>query len=552
MRVLTTLFLIAGISFLHAQTPLTTLTGKLADSMKEVIAPKSTYSQSLYADENKPYLLTFKRVTVNDKGKSSEEKWLFNLADIDPKGVRIEAAKDVLRVNLRVNKGQKYVQYFRDGALSSYTDMVTIFGLGIDNGRDIEALVREAVPLAVSLWEKEANIDGKSPEQLIQRLTSLVSDMSSGGTDYRQRLEQMNDYPDRLKLNVVTSTSKNSKQETFIWSLGDLKGSDIRLAISGANAVVEAATKDNLAWVAAESEGVRQDYAKKVSIRVPDADQGKLIVAVMEKLVPFGEKEIQKRLPEPGKSSQAFELLSENLGRFPAAKTEYEVSLVKDCQCQLTEKQGAATETVYGFHFGDLDPKSVKLGMKGDLVEIRVGVEKKNNYVWVSRNNAQQNYDNELVFRAGDVEKGRLIAHLIPSLIEQCPEKTNLGSLEDVQRWIAKGKAPESGVSQDLTIQSAGDPCKWKYIESAVTEKSSTESTFEFNAYDLDPDQVKIVVNKKTVGVSVQTQKKQNIISSVVKEKPGYVSALQFEVADIVAAKSLKATLEQLIRNCNQ
>lgn len=552
MRVLTTLFLIAGISFLHAQTPLTTLTGKLADSMKEVIAPKSTYSQSLYADENKPYLLTFKRVTVNDKGKSSEEKWLFNLADIDPKGVRIEAAKDVLRVNLRVNKGQKYVQYFRDGALSSYTDMVTIFGLGIDNGRDIEALVREAVPLAVSLWEKEANIDGKSPEQLIQRLTSLVSDMSSGGTDYRQRLEQMNDYPDRLKLNVVTSTSKNSKQETFIWSLGDLKGSDIRLAISGANAVVEAATKDNLAWVAAESEGVRQDYAKKVSIRVPDADQGKLIVAVMEKLVSFGEKEIQKRLPEPGKSSQAFELLSENLGRFPAAKTEYEVSLVKDCQCQLTEKQGAATETVYGFHFGDLDPKSVKLGMKGDLVEIRVGVEKKNNYVWVSRNNAQQNYDNELVFRAGDVEKGRLIAHLIPSLIEQCPEKTNLGSLEDVQRWIAKGKAPESGVSQDLTIQSAGDPCKWKYIESAVTEKSSTESTFEFNAYDLDPDQVKIVVNKKTVGVSVQTQKKQNIISSVVKEKPGYVSALQFEVADIVAAKSLKATLEQLIRNCNQ
>ncbi len=552
MRVLTALFLLLGISFLQAQTTLASLTEQLAGAMKEVIAPKSTYDQSLIADTDKPYLMTFKRVTTSDKGKSFEEKWLFNLADIDPKGVRIEAAKDVLRVNLRVNRGQKYIQYFRDGALSSYTDVVPIFGLGIDNGRDIEALFRDAIPLAVPLWEKEADIAGKSPEQLIQRLISLVDDMSEGGTDYRQRLEQLNDYPDRLKLNVVTSTSKNSKQQTSIWSLGDLKDSGIRLAISGSNASVEAATRDNLAWVAVESDGTRQDYAKEVVIRVPDADRGKLIVAVLEKLVPFGEQEIKKRLPEPGSAAQSFALLSDNLGRFPASKTEYEVSILKDCQTTLTERQGAATESLCGFHFGDLDPKSVKLGMKGEIVEIKVNTKSKNNYVWVSRNNAQQNYDNEVVFRAGDVEKGRLIAHILPTLIEQCPETAEAGDFSKIQQWISKGKAPESGVTQDLSLQQSGETCKWKYVESSISEKSTSESTFDFNAYDLDPEQVKIVVSKKMVSVSVQTVKKQNIISSMVKEKPGYVSALQFEVADVPAAKSLKASLEQLIRTCQQ
>lgn len=551
MRLLIAFFLLTGFSVLHAQSSLEDLNRQLADALKEVPGAKATYAQGLSADPDKPYLLTFKRVTTNDKGKSFEENWILNLADLDVKSVRIEDAKDALRINVRVSKNQKYIQYYRDGSLSSYTDVLTLFGQGIDNARDIEALFKEAIPLAVPMWETAADLGGKSPEQLIERLIALVDDLSVGGTDYRQRLEQMKDFPDRLRLNVVASTSKSSKQESFVWSLGDLKDSGVRLQISGSNAMVEAVTKDNLAWVAVESEGVRQDYAKQVSIRVPDADRGKLIVAVLEKLIPFGEKEIKDRLPKPGNAAQLFDLVAENLGKFPAGKTDFEVSLEKNCQSLLSEKQGA-TETLYGFHFGDLDPKSVKLGMKGEVVEIRVSTEKKNDFIRVDRDGEQQNYSNEVVLRAGDVEKGRLIVHLLPSLIDECPAEETFGDFQDARRWVSQGKAPESGVVQELSLQSDTEPCKWKYVMSYLSEKNPSESTYEFNAYDLDPDQVKIVVSKKTVSVSVQTLKKQNIISSLVKEKPGYVATLPFEVADIQAAKSLKTTLEQLIKACKQ
>ncbi|MBK7407061.1 MAG: hypothetical protein IPJ40_02670 [Saprospirales bacterium] len=549
MRSLSTFLLLLGAFGLSAQASLTAITANLAKSMQEVEGPKATYSQSVETVEGKPYLLVYQRTTTTGKDKSIDEQWRLNLADIDSKSLRVEDSKDALRINLRVDKGQKYIQYFKDGSLSGYTDNLSIYGQGIDNAREIEGYLLAAVPQAVLEWGKVADMEGKTDEQLLEQLKSLVDDLSLNGTDYRQRLSQMPDYSDRFNLNVVASTSRNNKQETAIWSLGDLKPGAVRLQISGANALVEAITKDNLAWVYMEREGVQQDYAKAVYIRVANPDQGKLLVAVLEKLIPFGEKAIQNRLPIPGKATENFSRITDNLGKFTAGKNAYDVSLTPGCQSRLKEVQGD-TRMEYAFHFGDLDPKTVKLEMDDERVEIHISTEKKNDYIWVAKDEAQQNYDDELVLYLSDVETGRLVAHLIPSIIEQCPEEVNFGKFEDVQRWIDEGKAPDSGISQVLSAQSGEEHCKWNYVVRDNDEKKPSESSYEFNSYDLDPDQVKIVVNKKTVGVQVQTLKKQNIISSMEKEKPGYVSTLQFEVADIIAAKSLRISLEKLIAGC--
>ncbi|MCB9283566.1 MAG: hypothetical protein H6563_05775 [Lewinellaceae bacterium] len=549
MRFFPALLIFFGAIALRAQPSLSDLTGDLAKAMQEVETAKATLSQSIETVKDKPYVIVYHLSTTSPKGRTLEEEWRFNLADIDSRSVRVEDGKDALRINLKMDKGQKYVQYFKDGSLTSYTDNLEFYGKDIDNARQIESLLLAAVPKAMAAWDQTANIEGLNNDQLLELLMKLVDDMELDGTNYRQRLTQMPDYPDRLNLNLVTSNARNSRQETYIWSLGDLKPGGVRINFSGDDALVEAVTKDNMPWVYVQEEGVQKDYAKAVYFRVPDADRGKQLVAVLEKLIPFGERSIQSRLPSPGNPAENFDRISASLGAFSVGKNSYNVGLEKKCQTRLTETQGS-TNMEYAFHMGDLDPKSVKLEMDDDQVEIHVNTEKKADYIWVSKDGEQANYDDEIVIQVADVEKGRLIAYLLPTLIDQCPEEVNFGKFEDVEKWISDGKAPDTGISQTLSRKSGEEACKWKYVIRDNDEKKPSEESYEFNAYDLDPDQVRIEVNRKTVSVEVQTLRKQNIISSVVKEKPGFVSSLAFEVADIKSAKSLRTTLEQLIAEC--
>lgn len=78
-----------------AQTPtLTDLTGQLSTAIKEVGDEKTAISQTFSADKAKPYRLAYTRRTTDAKGKALEEKWEFNLADIDKNTVRWEDKKD--------------------------------------------------------------------------------------------------------------------------------------------------------------------------------------------------------------------------------------------------------------------------------------------------------------------------------------------------------------------------------------------------------------------------------------------------------------------------
>ena len=555
MKPILTLLTLLCSCAIWGQTNLDELTRDLAASMQQVHGPKDTYSQSLFPNSTKPYQLTFQRITTNDKNKSDDEKWTFNLADIDPKSVRIEDSKEALRIYLRVQKGQKYIQYFKNGELSGYADQLIILGNGIDNAREVERKVLAAIPPAVDAWNKVADIGGRSNEQLVHRLMALVGEVSIGNTSYRQRLEQVGDFPDRLRLTTEISSSKGSDREALVWSFGDLKESGVRLVISGTNAAVEANTDDGLAWVYVERDGVQDDFSKEVSIRVADPDQGKMVAAILEKLIPYGKEQVKMRMPEAKTAPEAFGLVAGSMDKIARKNGDSEFSLEKDCQSKLTERissQGASTDLVYAFHFGDLDPKSVRLNMVKDRVEVSVSTEKKNLYVWSSKAGEQQNYGNEVVFQLADVEKGRQVVHLLPALIEQCPEAQNLGTFSDVQNWVSKGAKSEGGEAQSLDYASDSEVCKWKLIQSVTGDKKSSESTYEFNAYDIDPDQVKIIVSRKSVAVQLQTLKKENIISTIINEKPGYTSTIQLEAADVIAAKSLKVSLEQLLKQCKK
>lgn len=523
-------------NYAYSQAALDNLNRELIAAMREVPGVKFTTSQTMKTAGPPSYLLAFETTVTDTKGKSTNEKYLFNLADIDQNTLRIADSKEALRIQMKCQKGQKFIRRYKEGEFLEYTASFIILGLDIDNAREIERILKEAIPQAVQSWENDANIANLSPENMILKLYSTVGTVAVESNTYKQSLGKNGDHPDRMKLVVEPSGGKSGGTTTYVFSPGDLQPNSVKLVVAGKEARVEASTKNNLGWIATEVNGKRGDLAKEISIRVTDPDQGKIVAALLEKIVPYGETQINNRLPQVKDQSDAFSRMAGVLEKFDAEGALYEYQFDKKAQTKLGFTKGSMAYE-YFFHFGDLNPKSVKLSTKGELAQVSVSTQGNANYIWVAENGAQQNYDNGLTFYFADVEKARLAEKVLPALIEKCATQPAAGDLAQLKQMLSEGQTLESLES-----------CKWKFTQ----REGEVDNQYEFNLFDINAAQVDIKVSGKNVTLLLQTNGKQNIITSMVKEKPGFTNALTLRVGGIPEAKIAKATLEKLLAECKK
>lgn len=550
--------LAAAPSFSLAQGSLSDLTQKITAAIKEVGDEKTTTVQQFVTDKAKPYHLTYVRRTIDAKGKEIEEKWAFNLADIDKNTVRWEDKKQVLLVLMRVNREQRLIKYYKNGEAQAYTNELILLAKGIDNARELEKNFEDAILPAQEIWEKEIDIKGRAPSELLIMLFKLVGEVHYGELTAKQTLESEGNagLKDRLRFTVETFNAKGvSSKEVLSWSLGDLNEQSIRLAVQNDRVFVEAKTRRNFRWIGAEKDGVPGNFENEIEILVTDPDQGKLVQILLQKLVPFGEEEIRKRLPQPTTTAETFTLLAKTQKSFSREKVEYEQTLKADCLSMLSlkeisEKKNEVEE--YAFHFGDLNEKSIALEIQGKSIKIEVGTLEKNKFIGYSLNGEGKNYQNKIEFRFPDVEQARLFEHLLPLAIGQCRQVPVAKNFDWLAKTLDDSKKNQLGLLQKIELQTAGSNCKWKFTRIETSEKKTQEELSEFNLYDLDPKQVNINVNGRMISIALRTKFNQKIISHYENGKPSYIADLTFVMPDLESAKAAQATLKALIEDCKQ
>jgi hypothetical protein len=554
IRLIAAFFLIPFLSF--SQTTLPTLLQNLKAEVLEVSDEKTTLGQTLQHDAQKPYKITFTATKTDSKGKQSVDQWEFNLADMDKNTVRQENTKTEMRVVLKAVRGQKFIKHLRNGELEGYTDDLKIQAKNVDNARSLEKLLEEAIPLAQEAWERDADLKAKTPAALLQQAFSLVGPVETGNTTYKQKLEAAGDLPDRVRLTVEEHGSKGLvKSETYTFSLGDLSEPALQLKMQQKQVVLEAGAKRGLRWIGYAKEGGPAGFNKEVEFRVADPDQGKLLLAVLQKLIPYGEEEIRRRLPKAATGADALALLAGAPGKFSVDKNEYEQTLKAGCHSLLSRRKSTekGTETLeYGFHFGDLNDKTILLDIDAKTIELKVPTLDKARFVHLAKNGEQQAYDNEVVFLLPDLEQARRFEHLLPQAIEQCRQPAAARDLAWLQQALAEGEATQPGLAQKLETQSAGEACKWRFTRLETGEKKSDESVYEFNLYDLDPRQVEIKVSGKKVALEITARYQQKVISHYDNGKPGFVAQFTLQLADIETAKQARETVLKAVEACKK
>lgn len=554
-KITITVLLLIG-SQLSAQNSLPALVGQIAAELQRISDDKTTIAQTFHADGQKPYRVTFTRTVTDAKGKSNEEKYMFNLADVDKNSVRWESSKKALTLNFRINRNQKFIQTFKNGASNGFTDDLSFLAKGIDNARALKTLFEQAIPLAVEAWEKDSDLHGKSDAELITLLRQLVGEVNIGSSArLLQRVGASGDQPDRLKLTVEEYNGKGlDKKEHFLFNLGDLRANNIQMHIQGPKAYVEASTERNIRWIMAEEEGKEVSYERAVRFYVSDTDQGQILSAVLLKLIPYGKEALDKRLPKAQDAREGLQMLAKTQQKFNQGNSSYESELKPDCRCLLSqiESNDKSTELrEYGFHFGDLNEKSVVLDIGSKIAQVKVSTRGRNNFVHVRKDGQQKSYGNQVVFLLPDAEHARRFEHLLPFVIEKCQESPAARDFSWLKTATENLGKSVSELSQKLELQS-GDPCKWKFTQTESNDKKSIETVYEFNVYDLDERAVSIKVSGIKLLLELKTQGNQKIISRYVNGKPDYTSVVTLQLADLDEVKTAQVTLLELLKSCKK
>ncbi len=536
----------------HAQTLKATL-DELATAIPEVADEKTTYTQKLTFDPDKPYRIVFSttETTLKD-GKQKQSRYELNLAEVDKNLVRRVANSKMLAVSAKTKRTVNAIRYFQDEKQQNYQNELEIRAKDSENMANIERLLKQAVPLAEALWEGNLKIDLKDLNAVTSWLNKAVKPVIAGETTYNQTFTT-DGRADLVKLQVETNTGKGITTETFQFSLADLLEQQINYKVQGIKITVEAGTRRNLNVIRVEKDGQQKNYENSIQIFCADPDDAKRMVHVLQKAVPLATESLKTFVKAPASKAEGLQLIAKHTKSFRGAKGDITQSIGNDCMTTLTvgiADEKKKVETAYTFDFGDLSDKEIKLVVKGTDISLELQMAQNEKFVKILKDGVQGNYVNSLDLEVPDVETARLLESYLTYAINACKQPIAPGNMDWVAKQVAAINTVNPQLTQELTSQETGSTCKYNFRVVTATAKSSQEEVYEFNLKDMDAAQIELKVTGKSVFVELPTKAKQKVINYYKAGKPSYVDKVVFEVTGITEGKKVRETLKALVGNC--
>lgn len=532
---------------------------QLTTAISEVKTKKYTYTQTLEADSEKPYKLTLTIVRTDDKGKVREQRYLFNLADLDRNLVRYQASKDELTVKLGTSKKQDVIQFFEDGELQSYQKECEIYCTDVDNARQIEDAFESAIPKAGELALASLNV-GTYAERM-QWLFDHIGDVESGSTSYEQKLSAADGSQTLLQLMQVKKTSKKAETSVFEFDIADVNPLSVRLRVSGKDLKVEIETKRSLKYIAHTEDGERQSYDNDLTIYANDIENGQNIVRVLQELIPESEPKSEARLPKISSLGAGLEQLQKELREVDlGSKTigqTIESTCITTATFNTTDSKGKQKQEVLKFNFSDILEQSIEPDVSGKEISVEAIIKGKEKLIAVTEDGEQQNFSNKLEFYAADAENAKQLQALLKQLVGACEESqksiVSKGGANPMQ-WLESTFETLNEVNPDLEQSWSvvgGEKCNWQLKQIEIGKSKVKEEVYEFYLKDLDAASINFKVSGKKLAVEIPTVYQQKIIKYYKNgEVSNYKNSMEVVFQEVELARQFITRLKSWIEDC--
>jgi hypothetical protein len=530
----------------------------LKNNTPKINSGQATFEQSFTFGERKDYLAGFTVKKTDQKGVSTEEKYEFNILDINKKNLAVKVSGTQLSVSVETKGNESYIKYTKNNELQSFARDFEIVAEDIDQARNIVAALSTAIDKSKPVLPDFSSL---------QKALDFIEKNTTGLTLEKKVLDQkINFTPGNGTKSIFAYTEPDSKgksiEERYEYFLNDIDVNSVNFQVSGKKISVNLVTQNKTKFIKYFKDNVLQDFQNEIGILTSDIETSREMTEAFKSAIKNSEAQ-----PAAWKSiGDAITFLTNTLTGETIGTDVYKLNLSSISNDPLniryvqgkTDSKGITGEQSWEFYPYMLDPATVKIGSSGKFLNVGVTVTGKKTYVKVFKEGKQQAFDDNIALIAFDSKQAKDIAGAIKYLAGNGKPKDKVWSDKQsailfITENVGDMKSEGKDVKQKIGIIN-NDPCRVSLTVTTADDKGkTTDELYEFTLTDMNKSTVDLKVSGKNVEVIISCKNKQKLVK-VYKNgvQQAWGTEVKLEASDVETAKNIAEAFKSAITQCEK
>lgn len=466
-----------------------------------------------FSQGERPYLASLKAKSM-DNGKEEVFGFSFDLTDIEPSGVRLQASGKTLNVKVPVREGEEYIEInSADG--KQYTDELKIYADDIETARQIVNALTYLVSNTTAerpSWESYGEALGFVKDRLGE--VQIGDEKIQHSLDFESSPSGILD----LSINHIEADGE-SKEVSYSFYLTDLLESP-GLNVSRKQISVELETKEKHKFIKKSSGGSVDGYVSEFTFNVGSVDLARDIILALTYAIQQSEEDIQAF----SSVEEVNGWMEENLVTLFKEGETYEQKLVAEpafpnlitFEQKLTEEEGETTAKKLLIYPSDVSLEKLKINLSMGRLKVSL-LTAKEDFFKSYENEVLENFTDKTDVYFSDPLVAKNFMAAIRFLNEHAAGEEAFDLSMDEAIELLNESIPDLEIEGEKHEQKLemmdGEQCKFKFtrVENEDDGKSN-KFVYEFMAADLSAMDSEISVHGKIIRVNLRTAGKKKLI----------------------------------------
>ncbi|MFY9242673.1 MAG: hypothetical protein WAO74_06565 [Polaribacter sp.] len=519
---------------------------ELSEKIQTVQNSKKTFTQSFSSEY--PGVIKYSLSETDSKGKTEDILYEFNVADIDVNTIKPVTSKDLIQVQLIVDKNQKMIKEVVNSEKISFLNKIMLYAKDIDNARELTSLLKESVPICEEITKNRLSLN--SYEDRLKWLANNVVNVNLIDKTYAQSLLINETVIGNVK---IVSTIANGKSVEYELNLANINSNALFFESNGSEFVLKLETKRRLNTIKVFEDGVQKNYDDRMEIQCSSVENARDLQKVIQDIIPLAEEKFNASFPKITSTNQGLEYINKKINTVIEDELTTQQAFTTNCVTNFTkieESTKKKEDFLYDFNLIDLNKEDVEIDIKGTSIYLVLNTIAKNKFIKLVENDELQNFTNSFNFTLNSIEDALYAKNIMETVIELCNEEykkkpqiasktkginTLIENLKSVQieKLTYEQKIERIDKNDDVAI---------RFTNVEVSDKSSEKNVQEFNLTDINPKSVTIEISGKKVIVEFTTNYQEKIIKTYQDgEIKSYTNKVAIYCDTIENAREIKA-----------
>ena len=517
-----------------------------------------TTEQSFSFGERKDYLASFTLKKTDQKNVSTEEKYEFNILDINKKNLTVKISGTQLSVSVETKGNDHFIKYTKNNEQQNLANGFEIIAEDIDQARNIIAAFSTAIEKSKSVIPDFSSLQ-KSLDFITKNTTDLIIDKKTLN-------QKINFTPGNGTKSVFTYAEPDSKgkpiEERYEFYLNDIDANSLNFKVNGKKIIIVPVSKNKTKFIKYYKDNALQDFQNEIDILNADLETSREMVEAFKAAIKSSETQ-----PQTWKTlGDAITFLSNTIKGETIGSDIYKLDFSSISTDPLkvkyvhgkTDVKGISVGQSFEFYPYMLDPGTIKIGSSGKYLNVEASVSNKKPFVTVFKEDKQQAFAEDIEIMAFDARQAQDIAEAIKYLANNSkPKERTWGDKQSAMKFVMENigalKSEGKEVKQKIELTD-NDPCKVSYTVSSSDDKGkTTDEIYEFALNDLNKLMVDFKVSGQNVLVTLTCKNKEKLVK-VYKNGTQQAWGTDVEIAtnDVETAKNIAEAFKSAITQCEK